>query len=99
MVDGDPQVSVAYDLGSDDAAEDAVADIESAYTDGSSAVTEQPYSELVPFDGAEAVGQVVVVRIAAEPGRVMVPLSMLDQQDLPYLTVELSSSRPASLSR
>ena len=86
VVDGDPQVAVAYDLGSDDAADEAVAEIESAYTDGSSAVTEQPYADLVPFDGAEAVGRVVVVRVAAEPGRVMVPLSMLDQQDLPYLT-------------
>jgi len=86
VVDGEPQVSVAYDLGSDDAAQDAVADIESAYTDGSSAATQQPYADLVPFAGAEAVGRVVVVQVAAEPGRVMVPFTMLQQQDLPYLT-------------
>jgi hypothetical protein len=86
VVDGEPQVSVAYDLGSDDAAKDAVADIESAYTDGTSVATQQPYADLVPFADAEVVGRVVVVQVAAEPGRVMVPFSMLEQQDLPYLT-------------
>lgn len=84
--DGEARITIAYVFADDASAADAVAELERAFTEGTSTATGAPYSDLLEIEDVEAGGAVVVAQVRPGPDGVpATPYEMVLQQDLPGL--------------
>ena len=83
---GQPVVTVAYDFQTEAAASRMVGPVTSLYTDGTSLVSNTPFSEWWSLDDVTTNGRVVTVRLLpVDNQRASLPFRLLYQRDLPFV--------------
>lgn len=85
--DGDHSVvEVVYGFADEQAATDSVDGLRTVWTDGTSFVTNAPFSEYVSVESADVAGRAVTVRLRpSDNGRAQFPLDALFQRDVAFL--------------
>ncbi len=81
LEDDEPRTEILLDFGDEDEAEDNIAAVEEFLSNGISARTRQPWSELLPNSTTEQRGEVIVVTVSGE-GHFKAPFEGMLSRDL-----------------